>query len=40
MWQFPNPTDLPPTDVGVYLSMDYFEHTVHEILTMTNDDND
>ena len=40
MRQFPNPTDLPPTDVGVYLTMDHFEHTVNEILTMTNDNND
>ena len=40
MWQFPNPTDLPPTDVGIYLAMDHFEHTVNEILTTTNDDND
>ena len=40
MWQFPNSTDLPPTNVGVYFSMDCVEHTVHEILTTTNDDND
>ena len=40
MRQFPNPTDLPPTNVSVYLSMGHFEHTYNEILTMTNDDND
>ena len=40
MRQFPNSTDLPPTYVGSYFSMDYFEHTVHEIRTTTNDDND
>ena len=40
MWQFPNPTDLPPTNVSIYLAMDHFEHTLNEILTMTNDEND
>ena len=40
MRQFPNPTDLHPTDVGIYLAMDHFEHTLNEILTTTNDDND
>ena len=40
MRQFPNPTDLPPTDVGVYLAMDHYEHTLNEILTTNNDDNE
>ena len=40
MQQFPNSTDLPATDVGIYFSMDYFEHTLQEILTTTNDHND
>ena len=40
MRQFPNPTELPPTDVGIYLAMDHFDHTLNEILTTTNDDNE
>ena len=40
MRQFPNPMDLPPTNVGIYLTMDHFENTLNEILTTTNDDND
>ena len=40
MRQFPNPADLPPTDVGVYLATDHYENTLNEILTTNNDDNE